>query len=73
MSIIHQRLVGIFNEWAERYAKDPNEFGSILDDNGNAVSDYGECCARYFCQIAKEMDQAGQLPRHGAPIQQWMM
>lgn len=62
MNIIHQRLVGIFNKWAERYAKNPDEFGGILDSAGNVVSDYGECCAHYFCRIAKEMDEAGELP-----------
>lgn len=53
----------IFNEWAARYAANPDEFSEILGDDGKPVADYGECCARYFAKIADEMDEAGLLPR----------
>ena len=53
----------IFNEWANRYATDPDQFGPILDEVGEPTADYGESCAFYFRQIAKEMDAAGLLPR----------
>lgn len=53
----------IFNEWADRYAKNPDEFGEILGEDGKPVADYGELCMRYFCNIADEMDETGLLPR----------
>ena len=52
----------VFNEWAARYAKDPESFGPILDADGNPVEDYGEQCAECFDRIAREMDEAKQLP-----------
>ena len=52
----------IFNEWADRYAKNPDEFGGILGEDGKPVADYGESCMRYFCKIADEMDADGRLP-----------
>lgn len=53
----------IFNEWADRYAKNPDEFGKILGEDGKPVADYGESCMRYFIKVANEMDDAGLLPR----------
>ena len=50
-----QRLAAIFNEWARRYAEDPDSFGEILDADGQPVTDYGERCAVYFEQIAAEL------------------
>lgn len=60
--LINKRLAGIFNEWAKRYSERPEEFSEILDNEGKPISDYGESCAVYFQQIAKEMDEAGTLP-----------
>lgn len=57
-----KRMAALFNEWAERYATDPSSFTSVLDAEGKAVEDYGESCARFFTQLAKEMDKAGALP-----------
>lgn len=65
MTTIETRLTMIFNEWADRYAKNPDEFGEILGEDGNPVSDYGEMCMRYFYKITAEMDAAGLLPRPG--------
>jgi hypothetical protein len=62
MNTTEKRMAAIFNEWADRYAKNPDEFGEILGEDGKPVADYGECCARYFTQIAAEMDAAGLLP-----------
>lgn len=61
--VLQARLALIFNEWAKRYAAAPEEFGPILDEIGQPVTDYGESCAIYFGKIAKEMDAAGLLPR----------
>lgn len=63
MNITEQRMTMIFNEWALRYSKNPDEFGEILDENGKLVDDYGESCMRYFIKIANEMDESGVLPR----------
>lgn len=65
-TITMQRMTAIFNEWAKRFADDPNAFGAILDANGRPVSDYGECCAIYFTRIAGEMDSADLLPKLSA-------
>lgn len=54
----HQRRVRIFNEWARRYAEDPESFGPILDADGKPATDYGEQCAVYYDQIAAEIDAA---------------
>lgn len=62
MNITQQRMTAIFNEWAKRYAQNPEEFSSILDDAGNTVTNYGENCTYYFEQLANEMDGANLLP-----------
>jgi len=62
MTITETRMTMIFNEWASRYAKNPEAFGEILDDNGNPVSDYGESSMRYFNIIADDMDAENLLP-----------
>lgn len=63
MNIVQKRMTIIFNEWAERYAANPSEFGSILDGDGKPVTDYGQNCAHYFEKIANELDAAGKLQR----------
>lgn len=63
MNTTQQRIAAIFNEWAKRYAENPNEFSAILDDDGNPVTDYGENCALYFERLANEMDANGLLPK----------
>ncbi len=60
--VTETRMTMIFNEWASRYAKNPNEFGEILGDDGKPLEDYGENCMRYFIKIANEMDESGLLP-----------
>ena len=62
-----ERMAIIFNEWAKRYAENPDEFDDILDEDGNPSSDYGESCAIYFHQLANELDERGQLPRPVPP------
>lgn len=63
MKITQQRMAMIFNEWAKRYAENPDEFASILNDDGNPAADYGEKCARYFTKLADEIDSNGILPK----------
>lgn len=63
MNITQQRMAMVFNEWAKRYAENPDEFNPVLDENGEPVTDYGENAARYFEQIAAEMDVKGTLPK----------
>ena len=55
MSEKHQRMTIIFNEWAKRYSNNPELFTDILDEDGNPVSDYGECCAIYFTELEDEL------------------
>ena len=62
MTTTEKRMTMIFNEWADRYAKNPDEFGEILGEDGKPVADYGESCMRYFIKVANEMDDAGLLP-----------
>lgn len=62
-SITHQRMAAIFNEWARRFAADPESFSEIIGEDGKPVEDYGESCATYFNRIAREMDDDGLLPR----------
>ncbi len=66
-SLWYQRMSLIFNEWAFRYAEDPDSFDQILDEQGNPVEDYGDRCAFYFTTIADEMDAAGKLPNKHNP------
>jgi len=63
MTTTQQRMTAIFNEWARRYAENPDGFSEIIGPDGSAVEDYGESATRFFCLIADEMDQAGVLPR----------
>lgn len=58
----YQRMSLIFNEWAIRYAEDPDSFEQILDEQGIPVEDYGSRCAFYFTALADELDAAGKLP-----------
>jgi len=62
-SITKNRMAKIFNEWARRYSENPDEFDDILDEDGNPVSDYGECCALYFEKLANELDEQNILPK----------
>ena len=55
-------MMMIFNEWAARYAENPEEFSEILGEDGKPVADYGESCMRYFIKVANEMDESGMLP-----------
>jgi hypothetical protein len=55
MTLEHQYLAAVFDEWAKRYAENPDEFGSILDDDGKPVEDYGLRCAIYFDQLVSEL------------------
>ena len=64
MNITQQRMTMIFNEWALRYASNPDNFGAILDDAGLPITDYGQQCTFYFEEIADELDAAGTLPRN---------
>lgn len=63
IELIHKRMAMIFNEWARRYAANPDEFADILGPDGKAIEDYGERATSYFHRIANEMDDKGQLPR----------
>lgn len=65
MNTTQQRMAAIFNEWARRYAENPDEFGPILDADGKPVEDYGQQCALYFEEIADQMDAKGLLPLPG--------
>lgn len=65
MNTTQQRMAAIFNEWARRYAENPDEFGAIFDADGKPVEDYGQWCALYFDEIARDMDAKGLLPIPG--------
>jgi len=54
ITLTKAKLIAIFNEWNERYSKNPNDFSGSLDADGNAVSDYGEKCAIYFKKLYTE-------------------
>jgi hypothetical protein len=62
MTTTETRMSMIFNEWAARYAADPESFGPILDESGKPTEDYGINCTHYFVKIAEEMDAEGKLP-----------
>jgi hypothetical protein len=55
-------MTKIFNEWAERYARDPDSFLEVLGPDGKPVEDYGLRCTLYFTEIAYDMDEKGLLP-----------
>ena len=50
-----EQMAAVFNEWAKRYAEDPDSFSKMLDASGNPIADYGERCARYFSELYVEM------------------
>jgi hypothetical protein len=52
----------IFDEWANRCAKNPEEFDKWYQGEEPAA-DFGERCMRFFVQIAEEMDAKNLLPR----------
>lgn len=56
-----EQKAAVFNEWAKRYAENPESFADILDEHGKPIEDYGDRCAIYFDQIAADLNiQAGQ-------------
>lgn len=61
MNQTQQMMADIFNEWARRYAENPDEFGEILDADGRPVEDYGQRCVLYFESIATDMDAKAQI------------
>lgn len=52
----------VFDEWANRYAANPEAFDEILDGNGKPIESYGERCAVQFYEITRELGDAGKLP-----------
>jgi hypothetical protein len=62
-------MANIFNEWARRYAENPNEFGAIVDEHGKPVEGYGQRCAIYFFKISDDMEEkrlpqiSGKVPK----------
>jgi len=54
MSVTLHVIAAIFNEWAERYAKDPASFSEDFITDGKPDMDYGERCANYFVRLAGE-------------------
>lgn len=52
-------MAEVFNEWARRYAEDPESFSEILDGSGKPVTDYGEVCAIYFERLDRELQAKG--------------
>ena len=63
MTVTQMRMATIFNVWAFRYAADPTEFESVLDEKGDVIQDYGKKCAIYFEKLAAELDKDGLLPK----------
>lgn len=63
MNTTQQRMTAIFNEWARRYAENPDGFDEILDGDGKPVADFWQRCMLYFEEIADDMDAAGELPK----------
>ncbi|WP_010322161.1 hypothetical protein [Marinobacterium stanieri] len=62
MNLSRTQLAAVFNEWALRYADNPEDFAEILDEDGIPVEDYGERCAVYLEQLAGEMAGSWTLP-----------
>lgn len=58
MNKTQTKMAAIFNEWARRYAENPDEFGSVLDENGYVAKNYGQACALYYMQIARDLKTA---------------
>lgn len=56
-----EQAADVFNEWARRYAADPESFGPVLDVNGQVVEDYGRSCSVYFKRIADDLSMTGVL------------
>lgn len=56
MNDIHEVTTKIFNEWAKRYAENPDEFDSVLDEDGRPVLDYGARASVYFWKLYNELE-----------------
>jgi len=55
------RNKSIFNEWARMYADDPESFSDILDENGNAITDYGINAANTYAMIESDLIHNGVI------------
>lgn len=57
------RMARCFNEWMDRYIKNPNDFerefetvaGFLKEANEGREPSYGETSAAYMAQLAKEL------------------
>ena len=64
MNYVQKRMAMIFDEWAARYAANPEEFDEIVDGNGAVVDDYGYRCTLFFEKIACELESSGTFPTY---------
>lgn len=55
------QMAAVFNEWARRYAKNPDAFSPFLDADGKPVEDYGESCALYYAEIDRDLHETPDL------------
>jgi hypothetical protein len=62
VNLTRNQLAAVFNEWAIRYADNPDAFGEILDDDGIPIEDYGDRCVAYLEKVAEEMEGSGVMP-----------
>lgn len=55
MNIDSDNLASVFDEWAKRYAENPQEFADILDATGKVIDGYGEQCQLYFVHLHNQL------------------
>jgi len=55
MNSTQRQMAAVFNEWARRYAQNPDEFSEIIGSDGEPLADYGKRCALYFEQIYSDL------------------
>lgn len=61
MQTEQDRLVIVFNEWAKRFALDPEGFDKTLDKQGRPVVGYGKKCVAYLIRLEADLVKEGLL------------
>jgi len=69
MTTTQQRMAIIFDEWRKRWIEDPKDY-IPLEEDGDPKT-YGENCARFFEELANELDEKGLLPKPEKVENQW--
>lgn len=57
MNISDERMADLFNEWKNRWLKDPNSFDSEYFEMMDDEDSYGQCAVKYIKYLDGELEK----------------